>query len=337
MSSSLRVSVVVCTHNGAATLPAALAALREQDLDPREYEVIVVDDGSGDGSADLAEAAGARVVRLEDNRGVAVARNAGARAARGPVVAFTDDDCEASRSWLRELIAAFDDESVDGAAGAVVPAGDSSVVLRYLADRDPLAPLPSALLRSTNPFYRLGLYLRSAIAGRPRPGDGDEVYSVVTANGAFRREFLLALGGFDPSFRLGEDGDLCRRAHDSDGGARFVYRPRALVRHHFRPELSDTLRRARGYGCSNAHMAAKHGDVNPVLYPFPFLIAGAALAAVVARPRLLPLAALLPLVTYPAWPALAARRRRVEPLTYSYLQLAEEVATMHGEVLEWSR
>jgi glycosyltransferase involved in cell wall biosynthesis len=330
-----RISVVLCTHNGAETLDAALDALAAQDLGREQYEVVVVDDGSSDGSAEIARAAGARVVRLEANAGVPVARNAGIAAARAPIVAFTDDDCEPVRGWLRELLAAFDDPRVDGAGGPVRPTSDGSLALRYVAERNPLSPLPAQLLESNSPLYRLGLYLRSLARGRPDPEPGAQLYSLVTANCAFRVELLRSLGGFDESFVLGEDGELSRRAHDR-AGTRFVFRPQALVRHRF-DGLADSLRRARVYGMSNAHLAARREDVRPIVYPIPLLLAALAALTVARAPRLLGAVALLPPATYFGWTSLALRRRSVEPLAYAYLQLAEEVAAMSGEVTAWTR
>jgi glycosyltransferase involved in cell wall biosynthesis len=104
--------------------------------------VVVVDDHSTDDSAELA-AAGAKVVRLTEveSGGLNAARNAGIRAASGDLVAFTDDNCEPEPTWLRELIEPMLDPTVDGVAGRTVPASDRDLVLRYLARRNPLAPL----------------------------------------------------------------------------------------------------------------------------------------------------------------------------------------------------
>jgi glycosyltransferase involved in cell wall biosynthesis len=98
------VSVVVPTCEGAETLRTTVEALRGQTVPDDRYEIIVVDDASTDDSAQIAEAAGARVIRQSVNRGAGAARNAGARAARAPLVAFIDDDCTAEPHWLAELI-----------------------------------------------------------------------------------------------------------------------------------------------------------------------------------------------------------------------------------------
>ena len=207
------VSVVVCTHNGARMLPLALDALARQHPPAGGFEAVIVDDRSTDGSAELAAAAGAKVVRLtgEQGGGLAAARNAGIRAASGDLVAFTDDDCEPEPTWLRELIEPMRDPTVDGVTGCTVPGSDRDLVLRYLARRNPLAPLPSVLLESRRPLFRLRTYLRDNLGPTRVLPAGAPLYSVVGANMAFRLSFLDTMGGFDPGIRFGgEEEDLCR-------------------------------------------------------------------------------------------------------------------------------
>ena len=84
------VSVVVAVHNGERFLRPALQSLYAQDYEP--FEVIFIDDGSTDGSADIArEFAGIRYVHQE-NKGLAAARNAGLELAQGEFLAYLDDD-----------------------------------------------------------------------------------------------------------------------------------------------------------------------------------------------------------------------------------------------------
>src|SRR4051812_19242261 len=94
------VSVIVPARNAARTIGDTLAALARQDLSA-PYEVVVVDDGSDDGTAEVAEHAGGavRVIRSE-GRGPGPARNAGAKESRAPVLAFTDADCVPTSGWL---------------------------------------------------------------------------------------------------------------------------------------------------------------------------------------------------------------------------------------------
>ena len=111
----LSVSVVVCTRRRSRYLPDVLGAIAA--LYPAPDEVIVVDNDPGDEDARaVIEATGARYVR-EDRRGLDNARNAGLRAARGDVVAFTDDDCVPVRWWLKRLPELFADPLVGAVTG----------------------------------------------------------------------------------------------------------------------------------------------------------------------------------------------------------------------------
>jgi glycosyltransferase involved in cell wall biosynthesis len=332
MTTDPDVSVVVPTYDGAETLRTTIEALRRQTLPHDRYEVIVVDDASADGSARIAEAAGARVIRQPANRGAGAARNAGVRAARAPLVAFIDDDCTAEPQWLAELIEPLSDPAVDGAGGQIVPHGDDGIVSRYIAARNPWKPLSAALLESASPLYRLRLYLRGLFDTEREDEAGCDLFAVAGANMAFRTAVLNGLGGFDETYRVSEETELCRRLHSLPGRSRIVYRPSAKVHHRFHPSLRGILRRASWYGEGNARFATEHEDVRLIVFPFPVLLAVAMLAALVTRRRTLAAAIpLLPPLAYTGWLRRALSRRELEPLVYPYLQMAQEVATMAGE------
>jgi glycosyltransferase involved in cell wall biosynthesis len=191
-----RISVIVPARNAAATLPRTLRALADQDLD-QPYEVIVVDDGSTDDTAELVVAAGAALVPAP-GVGPGPARNVGARRARGELLAFTDADCRPRRDWLRAGLAALAEAEV--VQGAVAP--------------DPAAP--------RHPFDRTITVSRE-----------HGLYE--TANMFVRRELFDRLQGFSDPLRarlgkpLGEDvwfGWRARRA-----GARIAFSDAAVVEH----------------------------------------------------------------------------------------------------------
>src|SRR4051794_21426577 len=101
--SAIRYSVIVPAYNAEATLGACLRALLDQTLAPAAYEVIVVDDGSTDTTARVAARFPVSVLR-QAHAGPAAARNQGARAARGEILAFTDADCEPVPAWLGRIV-----------------------------------------------------------------------------------------------------------------------------------------------------------------------------------------------------------------------------------------
>jgi GT2 family glycosyltransferase len=126
------VSVIVVCWNSAEVLGGCLERLLAQDY--ANYEIIVVDDGSHDDTLAIAEGYASpegslRIVRSPRNRGCPAARNLGLEHARGEIVAFIDADGFAAASWLRELVAAFDEDERVGAAASTVFFADNPLVL----------------------------------------------------------------------------------------------------------------------------------------------------------------------------------------------------------------
>jgi O-antigen biosynthesis protein len=213
-----RISVVVCSCNGASTLGECLAGLRR--LEYPDYEVIVVDDGSTDGTAAIGEEHGFRVISTE-NEGLSSARNTGMRAATGELVAYIDDDATPDPDWLTYLAASFlTTEHVAIGGPNIAPGGDGAVA-------DAVANAPGG------PVH----VLLSDTEAEHLPG----------CNVAFRKAALEAVGGFDPRFRVaGDDVDLCWRLRDL--GWTLGFSPAAVVWHHRRNSVRAYWRQQRGYG-----------------------------------------------------------------------------------------
>jgi GT2 family glycosyltransferase len=229
--SELRFSVIVCTRNGRSRIAGCLRALQGQKLRP--HEIVVVDDGSSDGTADFVAAGfpDLRVLRLEAG-GLSAARNAGAEAATGEVLAFTDDDCEADEGWLAGLAAAFE-AGADAAGGPNLP------------------PPPAAAAEA----------IVTAAPGAPSHVMLDDVEAehLPGCNLAVRRAAYFAAGGFDPVFTTaGDDVDFCWRLRDR--GFRLGFAPTAFVWHHRRPTLRGYLRQQTGYGKAEALLIARHPE-----------------------------------------------------------------------------
>jgi GT2 family glycosyltransferase len=332
-----RATVVVCSYNGADTLPAVLRALWDQTI-ADQIEVLVVDDGSTDATADVVRRHGVRLVQHDVNKGIAAARNTGWREVSTPIVAYTDDDCLPTRTWLERLLPVLEsDPDVAGVGGQVVGARIDSVLLRYLHLNNPLEPLEVDLLEACGLADRLVLYLRRS-AVPTRPTGARQVSAIVTANAALRVDVLKQLGGFDERFRFGgEEDDLCRRLY-ALGLGRLHFEPAAVVNHDFDRSLRDTLRRSVGYGRGNARMYLKYDDMSLTMYPLPILLVLAAAVAMLARkswPVLLGLAA--PQLLFARWPLQAARQRDAELLLYPYLQALQETAGNLGVVQALAR
>ena len=218
-----RFSVVVCTHNGAATLQACLEGLHKQTWP--QHEILVIDDGSTDRTDEIAKSfRGVQYVRQEF-AGLSAARNLGWGLATGDIIAYTDDDCIPDPDWLANLAPAFNDPSVAAAGGPNLPPPARNTTESIVA----LAPgAPSHVLVNDLEAEHL-------------PG----------CNLAVRRSCLEAIGGFREEFRTaGDDVDVCWRLLAAGGVLRFV--PAAFVWHHRRATVSAYLRQQRGYGRAEA-------------------------------------------------------------------------------------
>ena len=115
--SVVKYSVIVPAYNAGKTIGDCLGALTRQSLVPAVYEIIVVDDGSKDGTAEIVKTFSVRYLR-QANRGPATARNHGAREARGEIILFTDSDCVPSADWIAEMTKPFGDPDVVAVKGA---------------------------------------------------------------------------------------------------------------------------------------------------------------------------------------------------------------------------
>lgn len=253
------VSVVVPTYKRPDLLRRCVEALLRQDLPPEDYEIIVADDAADPATRGAIELMASqapenlRYVAVQGRHGPAAARNTGWRAARAPIIAFTDDDCLPDPGWLREGLAAFED-GVAAVRGRLVM---------------PLPRVPTD--------YELN-------------AAGLMTAQFVTANCFCRRSTLEEIGGFDENFRRAwrEDSDLHFRLLDR--GARIVRRDSAKVVHPVRSASWGVSLRQQRNNLFEALLYKKHpfhyrrslGQRPPWLY---YAILGTAAAALTSGAR----------------------------------------------------
>jgi GT2 family glycosyltransferase len=224
-------SVVICAHNAATTLDECLrhtCALEYPDL-----EVLVVDDGSSDTTAEIASRhPRAKLIRIPHS-GLGAARNEGLRNARGVIVAYLDADAFPSPEWPYYIALGFDGRRVGGVGGPNLPPPDEPPGAQVVA-RSPGGPVHVLVTH-------------------------DRAEHVPGCNMAFWRDVLTEVGGFDPVYRAaGDDVDVCWKVLDR--GWEIGFYPAALVWHRRRGGLRAYLRQQRGYGEAEALVEARHPD-----------------------------------------------------------------------------
>lgn len=230
------VTFVIPNRDGGEALAALVTSLRAWG------EVIVVDDGSSDGSAQLAGRAGATVFANPGPPGPAGARNAGLAAAETEFVAFVDADCRCEEEWAAPLVALLVE---DPRLAIVAPRVRSSAGPGIVA------------------AYERGLSPLDMGADPCLCGPGRRVPYVPSAALVARRDALLALGGFDAELRFGEDVDLCLRLHEAGWAVR--YAPAVAVDHRPRASLAAFAAQRFQYGVSAAALDRRHpGAVAPL-------------------------------------------------------------------------
>jgi O-antigen biosynthesis protein len=217
-----RISVVVCSCNGARTLRDCFEGLSR--LEYPNFEVIVVDDGSNDGTAAIGREYGFRVIST-DRQGLGSARNTGLNAATGEIVAYLDDDAYPDAHWLTYLAAAFLRTPHAGVGGPnIAPPGDGCI----------------AACVASSPGGPVHVLLSDA-----------EAEHIPGCNAAFRKSSLQAIGGFDRRFRVaGDDVDVCWRLQEE--GSTLGFSPSAVVWHHRRNSIRAYWKQQRGYGEAEA-------------------------------------------------------------------------------------
>lgn len=227
-SQSPMISVVVCSYNGGRTIKECLQGI--SNIRYPNFEVIVVDDGSTDNTAAIAAEFGTFKLIRTPNWGLSYARNLGWNAAKGEIVAYTDDDAYPDSDWLTYLAETFRSGEFAGVGGPnLAPASDGP--LAECVANSPGGPV-HVLLTDT------------------------EAEHIPGCNMAFRRWALDAINGFDPQFRVaGDDVDLCWRLQER--GWKLGFSPAALVWHHRRNSLRTYLRQQKGYGKAEALLEKK--------------------------------------------------------------------------------
>jgi hypothetical protein len=233
--SPLQLSIVIPCRDAEDVLGVQLGALARQHC-PVPWEVLVCDNGSGDGTVALAKRwAGRlplRIVVADALPGAGPARNAGVGAARGAWIGFCDADDEVADDWLASLCAALQEHP-------------------FVAGRFDGERLNSArTLRSRSLDQQVGLQRSSPTVGLAHAGGG---------NLGIHRSVFMEIGGFDPAVRYLQDTDLCWRVQLA--GYPLVFIPDLVVHVRLRATLRGMYQQGRNYGSSLASLERRYAGI----------------------------------------------------------------------------
>ncbi|WP_299289573.1 glycosyltransferase [uncultured Mucilaginibacter sp.] len=221
------ISVVVCSFNGASTIKECMEGL--QKLNYPAYEVIVVNDGSTDNLAEIVKEYPVKLINTV-NCGLSSARNTGSHQANGEIIAYIDDDAYPDPHWLNYLAYAFLDSNHAGIGGPNIAPADDGPIAKCVANA-PGGPVHVLIT--------------------------DEIAEHIPGcNMAFKKDVLLAVGGFDNIYRAaGDDVDICWKIQKA--GFTIGFHPSAVVWHHRRNSFKAYWKQQKGYGKAEALLEDK--------------------------------------------------------------------------------
>lgn len=271
----MKLSVVVATYNRVPLLKRLLEQLSKQTVDPRDFEVVAVDDGSKEPVAPQVDPKAypfALTVVTQANAGAAAARDRGIKAAKGEIVVITDDDMQLPENYLAAHLALHP------------PGSRRAVVGRIKADPN---------VQGMPYWERWYAHRFDTLAERYASGALELTGSSFhTGNCSLRRADYLAVGGFDPALKRSEDIDLGYKLEKS--GVEFVFTGDGYTLHGSDHTREDVwLKRAYLYGVYDSKIHHKHPELpqaNPWRFVFrisaparPF-VAAAALTPTATKP-----------------------------------------------------
>jgi glycosyltransferase involved in cell wall biosynthesis len=258
------VSIVVPVFNGASTIDRLLRSLMDLNYPSSHYEVLVVDNNSGDGTPEHVQEYPVQLLYERQIQSSYAARNRGAKAAKGEIIAFTDAACVAHPDWLVYLLADHQDLRWGGFAGGFQSYRPTTDVQRHMTEagahclapgflRQPfLAPQSRGeLLCRRFGFldYRAAIRLPSNLVNAP------------TGNVAYRREVFDEIGYFDVRLTSCGDLDFAWRVQ-TQANRQIEVVPEALIYYQYRGDLSGIARQFRKNGWGYGLVALKYG-ANP--------------------------------------------------------------------------
>ncbi|MCD4655798.1 glycosyltransferase [bacterium] len=214
------ISVIIPVFNGADYVDKCLISLGKQSISRNCYEIIVVDDGSNDGTPEKVKSICDKLIQIE-NSGPAVARNRGAQSASGQILLFTDADCIPEPDWIEKMSAPFQKETVSGTKGAYLTY-QTQIIARFIQSE----------YESKYNYMSKHKFI-----------DFIDTYSA-----GFRRNIFLKLGGFNENFPGASVEDQEFSFRMAEAGYKMVFLPEARVYHRHAQTLTHYFRKKFNIG-----------------------------------------------------------------------------------------
>jgi GT2 family glycosyltransferase/Flp pilus assembly protein TadD/glycogen synthase/SAM-dependent methyltransferase len=230
------VSIVIPVFNAQETLELCLDSISKLTYPADKLEVIVVDNGSADGSAAIARKFGVTVLHEVSMKSSYAARNVGIRAARGDLIAFTDADCIVTRNWLKYLAAHWEAANIGCFAGEI-QAYQPLDIIEIFSDRAGILRQNGTLSCPYLPYTQ-------------------------TANSAYRKAVFDRIGLFNPEMTSGGDADLAWRMQ-KQLGLKIKFIPEAIVYHKHRTSIQTLFDQFRKYEHGKILWRNSHPDFTP--------------------------------------------------------------------------
>ncbi|MGQ9570970.1 MAG: glycosyltransferase [Thermodesulfovibrionales bacterium] len=225
-----RISIIIPTFNSAKVLVRCLESLNNQTINNKNYEVIVVDDGSNDGTKETVAKYPVSYI-YQHNRGPAAARNNGVMHAEGDIILFTDADCEPQSTWIEKMIMPFNDPQIIGVKGAY-KTRQKELIARFVQ------------IEYEHKYERMKKF--------------KYIDFVDTYSAGYRKDIFLKYNGFDERYPRAsvEDQEFSfRLSHD---GHKMVFNPDAVVFHKHSASLMDYLKKKYKIAFWKAFLLKRH-------------------------------------------------------------------------------
>lgn len=234
------VSIIIPVKNNQENLKELLTSLSRLDYPQEKREVLVVDNGSKDGSPEMAGTfAGIRVLR-ESAPGSYAARNRGIKESKHPLIAFVDSDCTVTRRWLKELVVPMQDPHAGAAAGSN---------------------------RALHPDFFVSRHERKAGLFLNYPGkSGGQPPYAITMNILYRREVFETCGLFNTSEKSGSDVEMCWRMQRDNRWQLALLENSAWVIHRDPKAFTPYIQRHWRIGTGHAGLFARYPEYRSPLY-----------------------------------------------------------------------